>query len=123
MPWCKLNNNLKAAESEEIRTADFDYELPQELIAQYPARERDASRIARRLAKQKGGSGGGHQRTSAGRIDISELPPEKRVQACNNTIQRFLSILGRESVPGRPIDGFDRTENQKDEAGKSGKSF
>ncbi len=29
----------------EMRTADFDYELPPELIAQQPARERDGSRL------------------------------------------------------------------------------
>jgi len=28
-----------------LKTADFDYELPRELIAQHPAERRDASRL------------------------------------------------------------------------------
>jgi len=51
MPWCKLHSKIREAETVgarravPLRTADFDYELPQELIAQYPAPERDASRL------------------------------------------------------------------------------
>ena len=37
-----------------MRTADFDYDLPSELIAQHPAEQRDASRlmVVKRLAKR-----------------------------------------------------------------------
>src|SRR6185503_13440796 len=37
--------NLHTSYFAPVRTADFDFELPQELIAQTPARERDQSRL------------------------------------------------------------------------------
>ena len=45
MPWCKIHSRLSETKDEELRTADFHYELPAELIAQYPAEKRDASRL------------------------------------------------------------------------------
>ncbi|GAI14208.1 unnamed protein product, partial [marine sediment metagenome] len=45
MPWCKIHSRLSETKDEELKTADFHYELPAELIAQYPAEKRDASRL------------------------------------------------------------------------------
>ena len=45
MPWCKLEKIRFGMPDSGLRTADFDYELPPELIAQHPAKERDASRL------------------------------------------------------------------------------
>lgn len=45
MSWCKINSKLRTSEAEKLKTADFHYELPAELIAQFPAERRDASRL------------------------------------------------------------------------------
>ena len=45
MPWCKLEKIRFGMPDSGLKTADFDYELPPELIAQHPAKERDASRL------------------------------------------------------------------------------
>ena len=36
---------MKADDGSELRTADFDYPLPEDLVASHPARERDESRL------------------------------------------------------------------------------
>ena len=66
-----------------LRTADFDYELPPELVAQEPAAERWASRLLMVVRGQRGRAGRLPERTGARdsgawrRIDM--LPGDQRV--------------------------------------------
>src|SRR5438034_10788846 len=54
--------------TQPLRTADFDYELPRELIAQAPIEPRDAARL---LVLRRTDNSLEHRRVS----DLPELPP------------------------------------------------
>lgn len=70
-----------------MRTSDFDYHLPPELIAQHPAARRDASRL---LVVHRGS---GHLEDRAFPA-LSELIPAGDLLVLNNTRVRHARLLG-----------------------------
>lgn len=79
------------------------------------SRMKEAGRVASRLARGRGGSGGGHKMSAAGRIDVSGVPPEKRDHLCEHLTQRFLSLLGRDAGPGKQIGGISAPKQESNE--------
>lgn len=69
---------MTASVAEDLRLADFDYELPEELIAQEPARERDRSRL---MVTPRASAGVEHRTFS----DIVEYLLTGDVLVLNNT--------------------------------------
>ncbi|MFL5401567.1 MAG: tRNA preQ1(34) S-adenosylmethionine ribosyltransferase-isomerase QueA [Gemmatimonadales bacterium] len=86
---------------ERLRTADFDYDLPPELIAQEPLPERSASRLLAVLRKEKRDGLPG-VRTRVGRAELvdsrfCELPsiiPPGDLLVLNTTRVRHARLLG-----------------------------
>jgi S-adenosylmethionine:tRNA ribosyltransferase-isomerase len=77
-----------------MRLDDFDYELPQELIAQVPSAERGASR----LLHLDGGSGALADRRFR---DLVELVAPGDVIVLNDTRVMKARLAGRKSTGGR----------------------
>ena len=77
-----------------MKLADFDYELPQELIAQHPARERTASR----LLHLDGRSGAIRDLAFA---DLPGLVDERDAVVLNDTRVIKARLFGRKSTGGR----------------------
>ncbi|MFY9316810.1 MAG: tRNA preQ1(34) S-adenosylmethionine ribosyltransferase-isomerase QueA [Burkholderiales bacterium] len=77
-----------------MRLADFDYELPDELIAQHPARERGASR----LLHLDGATGELRDRAFA---DLPQLVDARDVLVLNDTRVIKARLHGRKSTGGR----------------------
>ena len=69
----------------ELKTKDFDYELPPELIAAYPAKQRDASRL---MVVERAGSGVDHR-------GFGDLPDLLRTGDC-------LVVNDSRVIPARP---------------------
>ena len=77
-----------------MQLADFDYELPAELIAQHPARERAASR----LLHLDGTSGAMHDLAFS---DLPDLVDARDVLVLNDTKVIKARLHGRKSTGGR----------------------
>ena len=77
-----------------MKLADFDYELPRELIAQFPA----ASRSASRLLHLDGGSGELRDRRFS---DLPQLVNEGDVLVMNDTRVIKARLAGRKESGGR----------------------
>jgi S-adenosylmethionine:tRNA ribosyltransferase-isomerase len=77
-----------------MKLAEFDYELPPELVAQHPARERAASR----LLHLDGKSGELHDRAFA---DLPQLVDARDVVVLNDTRVIKARLHGRKSTGGR----------------------
>ena len=77
-----------------LKLSDFDYDLPQDLIAQFPAEERGASR----LLHLNGRSGTFTDRTFR---DILELVAPGDVMVLNDTRVIKARLLGRKKTGGR----------------------
>ncbi|HUO44554.1 MAG TPA: tRNA preQ1(34) S-adenosylmethionine ribosyltransferase-isomerase QueA [Burkholderiales bacterium] len=77
-----------------VKTSDFDYELPSELIAQHPARERGASR----LLHLDGSSGAFEDRMFR---DLPELVTPGDVLVLNDTRVIKARLLGRKASGGQ----------------------
>ncbi len=84
-----------------LRTSDFDYELPPELIAQTPSAARGESRllVLRRDGGRTGGREPGSRRPvvpSSGRFsDLLELIPPGDLLVLNSTKVRHARLIGR----------------------------
>lgn len=77
-----------------MRVTDFDYELPDELIARYPLPERSASRL---LCLQRNTGVITHRKFS----DLLELIEPNDLLVCNNTQVIAARLLGQKSSGGR----------------------
>ena len=49
------------------------------------------------------GTGGGHERSAGGRVDLKGLSPEERRQRIALVCRRFLKVLGANGQEGRPL--------------------
>jgi S-adenosylmethionine:tRNA ribosyltransferase-isomerase len=72
-----------------LRTSDFDYPLPPELIAQRPAAERGASRLL--VVRRTGGPAFEHRHFA----DLPDLIPPHDLLVLNSTRVRHARLLGR----------------------------
>jgi S-adenosylmethionine:tRNA ribosyltransferase-isomerase len=79
---------------QRVRTSDFDYELPRELIAQYPADRRDESRL---LVVRRDGGALEHRLFS----DIGDYLESGDVLVVNDSEVIPARLLGRRSGGGR----------------------
>ena len=77
-----------------MRLSDFDYTLPQALIARYPLAKRSASRLLC-LNKQNGAIA--HRQF----VDLSELISEDDLLICNNTRVIAARLFGTKDTGGR----------------------
>ena len=77
-----------------LRTADFDYPLPAELIAQEPLPDRTASRLL--IVRRSAGSGGARAVLEDGLFtDLLELIPPGDLLVINTTRVRRARLIGR----------------------------
>ena len=84
-----------------LRTADFDYPLPAELIAQEPLPERAASRL---LIVRRSGLAGGRAALDDGLFtDLLELIPPGDLLVINTTRVRHARLIGRRAS-GAPAE-------------------
>src|SRR5690349_3198705 len=74
-----------------LKTSDFDYTLPEELIAQTPSAERGASRLL--VVGRTGGSADGRM-TDGMFADILHLIPAGDLVVLNTTKVRHARLLG-----------------------------
>lgn len=72
-----------------LRTADFEYHLPPELIAQTPGPERGGSRLL--VVRRGGGAAGQEDRRFA---DLAEIVPAGDLLVLNSTRVRHARLLG-----------------------------
>ncbi len=77
-----------------MNLADFDYDLPAELIAQEPAKQRDQSRL---LRVGRGDASLSHHRFS----DLLGLLPKDCVLVCNNTRVIPARLRGKKTTGGK----------------------
>jgi len=82
-----------------VRTSDFDYELPKELIAQYPAERRDESRL---LVLRRDDGGIEHRRFS----EIDEFLQSGDLLVVNETEVIPARLLGKKRVTGGAVEVF-----------------
>ncbi|HET8625340.1 MAG TPA: tRNA preQ1(34) S-adenosylmethionine ribosyltransferase-isomerase QueA [Gemmatimonadales bacterium] len=77
-----------------LRTADFDYQLPPDLIAQEPLHDRTASRLL--VVRRPAGSSGGRAGMEDGRFsDLLELIPPGDLLVINTTRVRPARLVAR----------------------------
>ncbi len=82
-----------------LRTADFDYALPADLVAQEPLEDRTASRLL--VVRRPGRSAGGRAVLEDGRFsDLLELIPPGDLLVINTTRVRPARLIGRRPVSG-----------------------
>lgn len=107
----KLNNPDIAAEMadfllrmENIRWTLCMGEYKNELIVSVRTSKRGwwAGKVAIRILRGLG-TGGGHEKAAGGRINLSGLSPEERMERINRISARFLKILGVNGEKPRPL--------------------
>jgi len=78
----------------ELRTSDFAYDLPPELIAQTPLADRAASRLLA-VRRAEGGAGGDHLLEDRRFADLPSLVPPGDLLVLNTTRVRHARLIGR----------------------------
>jgi S-adenosylmethionine:tRNA ribosyltransferase-isomerase len=82
--------------------SDYDYRLPEELIAQHPAEPRDSSRLLVIHRAQAGKAAYFEHRTFS---DLVEYLDEKDLLVANNTKVLKARLLGKRLLPGGALGG------------------
>ena len=83
----------------ELRTSDFDYDLPEELIAQVPAEERGQSRLL--VVRREGGTPGGREEFEERSFaSLADLIPAGDLLVLNSTRVRHARLAGRRPAGG-----------------------
>ena len=68
-------------------------------------RKKSAGTVARNMAQGRKGTGGGHDNSAAGRIELASIEDEKPMNLINGLIAKFLSEIDLDTGSGRPIGG------------------